>query len=222
MKRDFIDGIPYVADIKGDEKQVVIILHGFDSSKDSPTAEMMLKALPEKGIGAIAFDLPGHGENPVPRCDLRVSNCLLALEAVEEFVSELAPEAEISYFGSSFGAYIVLNALALRPELERKAFLRSAAVNMPYLDFEEYEEAPAEFITEMQEAFDLMWNFGHSKAEFKMIHGTLDEDIAYRVAEFFAEKFGIELSTVENGDHRLSGEGMPERVLKEAVEFFLR
>jgi len=216
-----IKGIPYTANIKGDEKQVVIILHGFDSSKDSPTAKMMLEELPKAGIGAIAFDMPGHGDNPVPREDLRVSGCMLALEAIEELVGELAPQAEISYFGSSFGAYIVMNALALRPELERKAFLRSAAINMPYLDFEEYEEAPAEFITEMQEAFDLMWNFGHSKSVFKMIHGTLDEDIAYRVAEFFSQKFGIELITIENGDHRLSGEGMPERVLKEALDFFL-
>ena len=216
-----INGIPYIANVKGTEKQVVIILHGFDSSKDSPTAKMMLEELPKAGIGAIAFDMPGHGDNPVPREDLRVSGCMLALEAIEELVGELAPQAEISYFGSSFGAYIVLNALALRPELERKAFLRSAAVNMPYLDFEEYEEAPAEFITEMQEAFDLMWNFGHSKSVFKMIHGTLDEDIAYRVAEFFSQKFGIELITIENGDHRLSGEGMPERVLKEALDFFL-
>lgn len=216
------NGIPYIANIKGDEKQVVIILHGFDSSKDSPTAKMMLEELPKVGIGAISFDMPGHGENPVPRSELRVGGCLVALEAIEELVGELAPQAEIAYFGSSFGAYIVLNALALRPELERKAFLRSAAINMPYLDFEEYEEAPPEFITEMQEAFDLMWNFGHSKSVFKMIHGTLDEDIAYRVAEFFSQKFGIELITIENGDHRLSGEGMPERVLKEATEFFLR
>jgi len=216
------NGIPYIANIKGDEKQVVIILHGFDSSKDSPTAKMMLEELPKVGIGAIAFDMPGHGENPVPRSEMRVGGCLVALEAMEELVGELAPQAEIAYFGSSFGAYIVLNALALRPELERKAFLRSAAINMPYLDFEEYEEAPPEFITEMQEAFDLMWNFGHSKSKFKMIHGTLDEDIAYRVAEFFSQKFGIELITIENGDHRLSGEGMPERVLKEATEFFLR
>lgn len=216
-----IKGIPYIANVKGDERQVVIILHGFDSSKDSPTAKMMLEELPKAGIGAIAFDMPGHGDNPVPREDLRVSGCMLALEAIEELVGELAPQAEISYFGSSFGAYIVLNALALRPELERKAFLRSAAINMPYLDFEEYEEAPAEFITEMQEAFDLMWNFGHSKSSFKMIHGTLDEDIAYQVAEFFSQKFGIELITIENGDHRLSGEGMPERVLKEALDFFL-
>lgn len=216
-----INGIPYIANVKGNEKQVVIILHGFDSSKDSPTAKMMLEELPKAGIGAIAFDMPGHGDNPVPREDLRVSGCMLALEAIEELVGELAPQAEISYFGSSFGAYIVLNALALRPELERKAFLRSAAINMPYLDFDEYEEVPAEFITEMQEAFDLMWNFGHSKSSFKMIHGTLDEDIAYRVAEFFSQKFGIELITIENGDHRLSGEGMPERVLKEALDFFL-
>ena len=44
------NGIPYIANIKGDEKQVVIILHGFDSSKDSPTAKMMLEELPKVGI----------------------------------------------------------------------------------------------------------------------------------------------------------------------------
>ena len=54
-----------------------------------------------------------------------------------------------------------------------------------------------------------------------MIHGDSDETISYdRVVEF-TEKFNIPLSTVSGGDHRLSIEGAPERVLKEAVEFFL-
>ena len=106
-----IKGIPYIANVKGDERQVVIILHGFDSSKDSPTAKMMLEELPKAGIGAIAFDMPGHGDNPVPREDLRVSGCMLALEAIEELAGELAPQAEISYFGSSF--FLVIPSMAV-------------------------------------------------------------------------------------------------------------
>lgn len=117
--------------ITGKEKLVVIISHGFGSSKESPTAAAMAEALNSRGIGAIAYDFPGHGESPVEGEMLRIDNCLDDLAAVEEYVGGIAPEAEIMYFSSSFGAYINLIYLAKRPHKGRKSFLRAAAVNMP-------------------------------------------------------------------------------------------
>jgi hypothetical protein len=55
---------------------------------------------------------------------------------MEQIAAEKAPEAEICYFSSSFGAYITLIYLTTREHRGKKAFLRSAAVNMP----DKYEE----------------------------------------------------------------------------------
>ena len=112
---------------------IVIISHGFGSSKESPTARALAEMLPEYGIGTYGYDFPGHGESPVDGEKLRIDACLNDLSAVEDHVLRLAPTAEIAYFSSSFGAYINLIYLATRPHAGRKSFLRSAAVDMPGL-----------------------------------------------------------------------------------------
>ena len=206
MKRDY--EIPYIENLTGDEKQVVIVAHGFDSSMKGPTAQMVLENLPKVGIGAIAFDFPAHGESPVEREFLSVENCIKDLEAVENYVREKCPQAEICYFGSSFGAYITMLYLSRYPEKSGKAFLRSAAVNMHTL----FKNPTGD-----HNLFEL-YRPGNSKA--MMIHGTCDEDIDYEVAKAFSEKFDIPLITVEGGDHRLSKEGMPEAVIMMAIEFY--
>lgn len=74
---------------------------------------------------------PGHGESPVDSRLLAVERCLDDLAVAEERVRQLCPAAEIVYFGSSFGGYVTLHYLASRPHAGGKAFLRSAAVDMP-------------------------------------------------------------------------------------------
>ena len=59
--------------------------------------------------------------------------CIDDLAEVEAHLLARNPQAEISYFASSFGAYITLLYLAQHPHRQRKAFLRSAAVTMPAL-----------------------------------------------------------------------------------------
>ena len=42
-------------------EKIVIAVHGFTSSKESPTVQLLMKRLPEKGLGVVGIDLPGHG-----------------------------------------------------------------------------------------------------------------------------------------------------------------
>jgi len=136
--------VPCNYNIKGSERTVCVVIHGFGSSKESTTAAMLLKELPLRDIGAIALDLPAHGESPVQGEFLRLSNCIADIEATEARARELAPEAEIVYFASSFGAYSTLLYLAGKEQTTKlrgagrnvpRAFLRSAAVSMPRLFF---------------------------------------------------------------------------------------
>ena len=62
IRRDSYD-IPYRME-KGSGDKVVIVAHGFASSKESPTVEMLAKELPEKGIGVAALDFPAHRGKP--------------------------------------------------------------------------------------------------------------------------------------------------------------
>ena len=235
--------IPVTAHFRGDEEQAVIIIHGFGSSKESPTAKMMTDILPLRGIAAVSFDFPAHGESPVNGDMLRLQNCINDLEAVENYMRENCPNAQIGYFGSSFGAYVTMNYLTQKPKAGAKVLMRSAAVNMPELFRNPTEEQQAQydaegFVTLEYESgralhvykdfaddldqHDLFENFAAdgAKMKMKMIHGTADETILFDKAKAFADKYGIELMVIEDGDHRLSGPGMAEAVLNEAFAFF--
>lgn len=246
MKTDVIKrpgkyDIPYVAQIDGREEKAVIVIHGFGSSKDSPTAQMLLRELPRRNMGVLAFDFPAHGDSPADGEMLRLGNCLDDLQAAEQFLRERLPGAQLYYFGSSFGAYIALNYITEREHEGKKAFLRSAAVNMPdlfrtptpeqaerlkkygYVLLDYGNERPLKvtwaFIEDLW-SHDLFESFHAGGAELKMIHGCSDETILYERAKAFAEKFNIDIISLAGGDHRLSLPGMPERVLEEAVGFF--
>lgn len=120
--------IPCLASIPTDCKTIIIAIHGMCSRKESDSIAFFMKFFNPKGIGVVAYDQPGHGACEKP---LRVGNCLDSLAAVEKWVQEKYPAAEICYIGSSFGGYILGLYLALRPHAGHKALMRCCAVNFP-------------------------------------------------------------------------------------------
>jgi len=248
MKKETISGlngydIPCLNNLSGGERMAVIISHGFGSSKESPTAQAIAAALPEHGIGTYSFDFPGHGDSPVDGEQLRISNCLNNLAAVEAHVRELMPEADIAYFSSSFGAYINLIYLATCPHVGRKSFLRCAAVDMPRLfrngttpeqyaqldeqgyiimDFDYIRplKITREFYDDLEahDVFKLCWP---DMAELAMIHGDVDETASVVDARRFAKQFGARLTEVKGADHRIMIPGGMEQVIDAAVQFFI-
>lgn len=137
--------IPCLEEIPRDPKGVVIVAHGFTSSKESSTGAVLMKTLPPAGIGVIAYDHPGHGDSEE---ELRMANCVESLAAIEADLRVRFPQAAIYYFGSSFGAYTTLLYVSTRPHFGRRAVLRSAAVKMPALLLGDDLSGPARFIRE--------------------------------------------------------------------------
>ena len=138
MKHEWIPtetgwSVPCLHRIGGGEALVCVSAHGFGSSKDSPTAQLLAGELPRHGIGTLALDLPAHGDSPVDGDALSIRHCLDDLARAEARALELAPGARVVYFSSSFGAYLNLIYLSTRPHRGTRSFLRSAAVEMPLL-----------------------------------------------------------------------------------------
>ena len=131
--------IPCIALLPDNMRKLVIVIHGYDSSKESENAANLMRQLPDKGFGVVAYDQPHHGSEQAATEELTVENCLDSLARVEAYLTERFPETEICYFGSSFGAYILGIYLVQRPHKGRKAFLRCAAVNFPELAADEGE-----------------------------------------------------------------------------------
>ena len=233
--------IPYVFEGKGDEKKIVIISHGFGSSKESPTAVSAAAKFNEAGIGAVRYDHPAHGDSPVDGEYFRIENCLKDLETVENMVAERFPDAEISYFSSSFGAFINLLYISTRAHKGVRSFLRCAAVDMPgiirgwmseedikemdekgYLIIDEDYVRPLKIVKgfcEDLEMINLFEGFKAEGTELLMIHGTADETAPYEDARRFADTYGIKMIDVEGSDHRFTPEGAMDIVRNEALKF---
>lgn len=179
--------IPCRHTIQGGESMVCLITHGFGSSKDSPTAQLLAGELPRHGIGTLALDLPAHGDSPVDGDALSIRHCLDDLARAEARALELAPGARVVYFSSSFGAYLKLT--------------------------------PA-FLADL-DAHDLFQLYRSGEERVCMIHGDEDQTASPEAARRFAQTFGARLIQVPGGDHSLSGPGMPQLVVREALEFYL-
>ncbi|MGI6736978.1 MAG: alpha/beta hydrolase [Anaerovoracaceae bacterium] len=246
MKTEWLPGkngyeIPYWRRFTGAEAQVLIVSHGFGSSKQSPTAGMLLEGMPQHGIGVIAYDFPNHGESKAGPDGLLVENCIRDLASVEEFAAEQCPQAEILYFSSSFGGFINLQYLSFCSHRGTRSFLRSCAVNMPELfrdptkeqvkelvrtGYATIEHEPPlvvsrEFVGDILDR-DLMQLYRPGRTEVEMVHGAADETIDPQAAQAFAQHFSIPLTMVPGAGHRLMDKGQPEYVFDLALKMFQR
>ncbi len=232
--------IPCFFDCSG-KALAVILCHGFGSSSESPTNILFSETLRENGVSFCRFDWPTHGKSSAPPGSLRIANCLNDLASVEAELCRRLPEAEIAYFGSSFGAYLILLYLATRPHKGKKAFLRSAAVDMPGIFSRETPPPELEkdgafwldrndqrpiFITQGflddLAAHDVFRLYPAGQAELMMIHGEADSTADPAASRRFAAEKGARLILLPGAEHRLMEAGNPERVCREALHFFTR
>lgn len=225
------------------EERVVIACHGFGSSKASPMIQALNQALPSKGCGVVSFDFPAHGESPVWQEGLRVPYCIDDLAVVEDYVRAQRPQAKIGYFGSSFGAYITLLYLSQAAVHGERAFLRSAAVDMPalvdtWVDQKAREDMARQgyfvpdydYVREMRvtpaflqdlEAYNVFERYKAGTAALSMVHGGQDSVAPYQAAQTFAAASGADFHTLPQGEHNLMGEGELEQVLAWSSGFLL-
>ena len=242
--------VPCVKSIPEKPKGIVIAIHGFSSSKECATYKMLLRRLPEAGYGMIGIELPGHGREEALQETLRIEGCMNSIEAAEKYISETWPGTEVFYFASSFGAYITGLYISTREHLGRKAFFRSAAVNMPalfvkknpnekerkwlaeldqkgYFDANVDLGAPVHITREMYhdpETNDLFVVFDLTRFgnnEAAMVHGAEDTVIDPNAAKAFAKKFHIPVTILEQEGHSLGGTPeTPETVADLAISFY--
>lgn len=235
--------IPCIENIAGNEKKVIIIIHGLGSTKESPTAVNLSNHASELKIGTISFDFPAHGDSTAQSKMFRIDNCMSDLSSVENYIREILPDSEIMYFASSFGAYITLLYFAKGKPLGSRAFLRCAAVNMPELfkvTNKENEaklhrdgfftipgtyvrplEITGDFLEDLENN-DLFSIFRENIGDIHMIHGNADETVPISAAVKFSNKFSIPLTVINGADHRFTTEGATEKVIETALSFFLK
>lgn len=229
---------------------IVLVIHGFTSSKKSSTYRLLLERLPAAGFGMVGIELPGHGTEESAKETLRIPGAVDSIEAAERYILREYPGNELYYFGSSFGAYLTGLYISTREHAGRKAFWRSAAVNMPELFHKDPpNETEKQLLAELEtkgffdaemegnrpvrvtKAFynDLLQNnlfeiFDASlfgQNQIVMAHGREDTVINPKAVEMFADRFQIPVTWFPEEGHSLSNSSStPDRVVNLAIAFF--
>lgn len=111
------------------EKPVIILCHGFSTSKDGRTYVRLEKILNGHGISTFRFDFFGHGESEGPFEEITTSEAADDVQKAIEFLKE-SGYANIGLFGSSFGGMASILAAS------RSEDLYLLALKSPVSDYE--------------------------------------------------------------------------------------
>ena len=85
---------------------IVMILHGFNASKDMPLLVELSNKLNNKGIATVRFDFNGHGQSEGSFLDMTALNEIEDTKKVYEYVNSLPQVKSISLVGHSLGGVV--------------------------------------------------------------------------------------------------------------------
>lgn len=89
--------------------RVVLGVHDFCGCKESPFLAAVGEEMGLYHSALVTFDLPGHGESPLPGRMLNLHNCRESLLCAAELARELYPDVEdFCVFAMGFGGYLTL------------------------------------------------------------------------------------------------------------------
>ncbi len=88
------------------EYPLVLILHGFNASKEMPLLTELAKQLQARGMATLAFDFNGHGQSEGNFVDMTIPNELEDARRVYQYVRQLPHVSSVALVGHSQGAVV--------------------------------------------------------------------------------------------------------------------
>ncbi|HDL5699233.1 TPA: alpha/beta fold hydrolase [Mannheimia haemolytica] len=220
-------------------ENVVIVLHGFGSSKELKSNTKFGERLSSKykGYAALAFDFPCHGDDA--RKKLSVEESITYLQLVINYAKTSLNAKNLYAYGTSFGGYLTLKYLAEKGNPFRKIALRAPAVQIYHSLMNRLSEEERQKLAKGRE---ILWGFDRqmkiSQAFFDeltditqndyldyaeqmlILHGTEDEMVSLSTSQQFADNNVIELIPIEGADHAFSNPKLMDIAIGKIVEFF--
>lgn len=222
-------------------ENVVIVMHGFGSSKDGRSTVKFGERLMAKyhHYAALAFDWPCHGADA--RKKLLLDECLAYLALVVEYAQKHLGAKRVYAYANSFGGYLTLNYIAQNGNPFHKVALRAPAIQMyqtlldnmsaderskvekgkeVLLGFERKMKISKDFLDALQAADVMRHDYLDDADNLLMLHGTADEMIDIGVSKTFAENNVVELIAVEGADHPFSQPKHMDVAIQKIIGFF--
>lgn len=210
------------------KKEVFIIAHGFGSSKEGRSTEIIARKLNENNFIAVSFDFPGHGEAIEPIEKLTVDNCISYINDIYEYIEKEFENHEISILATSFGAYITINKLikddtnrfkniVLRcPAIDMKNILVNVLINGKLDTFQKEGKIQAGFEKQKELSYsfyedlcknDVLKSY-NKKEKILILQGTEDAVAPIKDTYEFVQKDSenIKLIPLEGVKHKMTNE----------------
>ena len=235
IKNSIINNISTTEYIPGKIDQIVIGVHGFAGDKESSVLQAIGEECMKNNTLLITFDLPCHGNNDNAKI-LSLKDCLKAVEIIESYAQNY--KAPISYFSTSFGAYLTLIHIQKSDNQYKSIILRAPAIYMDEvlvnvilpehgysgknletkainLGYAKPLYIDKKFLQELKE--NRLENIYSKKLFLNIIQGKKDDVVNYKKNEkFFKEKLkdNYKIYYFENANHRYKNPGELEKIVK--------
>ena len=228
---------------KKDVQHVLIAIHGFAGDSDSSVIYEIAKKI-TNDCKIVTFDLPNHGKNE-DKDILDLNKCLMSIKMIDEYVKEKFKGKKISYFATSFGAYLLLSFLNDIKYKYYKIILRAPAIYMDEIlknviipehgyDFDELGENifdlgyNKQLLINMKFYEDLKKNKLDNKNNIDrylyVIQGKKDDVVDYRKNEDFFKDKNTDKNKFyyfENADHRFKNDGELDKIVEIVREILI-
>jgi len=217
----------------------VVCIHGFGGDKESSAVKRLAEKITERGGAVVCFDLACHGESEVDESMLTVENCVHDAKSVYAFAEN--KYGNVSFFATSFGAFVLINMLKSVDFKGIKAVLRSPAVkmentflkpicNLTSAELKNADHVVCGFERKMKLGYDFwidLKNHNIDDAVFDnealMIYGDRDDVVSpCDMAEFARKRENIKVKIISGADHRFKGKGQLEEAIDAAVGFLTK
>ena len=223
--------------------RAVVACHGFGGHKDGKAIETFAERICGKwpGTAVAAFDWPCHGDDA--RKNLALADCEAYLRIVCGYVQRRFGTGELYAYGTSFGAFMLLEYIAAHGMPFRRMALRCSVIDMlgtftrvnltqddlrriragkaMLVGFDRKVKVGAAFLEEL-EAVDIAQREYFAFADdIIMVHGTADEVAPFDEAAAFADANVIEFVAIDGADHRFRDPRKMDAAIARIIAFFM-
>ena len=236
------DGLELVGDLEipksnHDNYDLVIMMHGFTATRNTPLFKEIVSDLKDAGIASLRFDFNGHGESDGKFENMTVINEVADANAVLEEVLKNTHVKNIYLLGHSQGGVVASLLAALYPDIIKKLVLMAPAAALhndalvgntqgvtydpkhipAYVDY--HGKRLGGFYLRTAQALHIYEQAGRYAGPVMVIAGTKDEI----VDPMYAKKYNTiyansSLKLIEGGDHSFTGP-YQQTAAKTAVNF---
>ena len=218
-----ITNVPHIKNFTDEQapglKKFVICIHGFGTGKHSSKIARLMKELAGNGIGAVAIDLPAHGEN---KNEFTIDNCVRDIQEIEGHLRKF--NKPIGFYGSSFGAYTTMARLIGNQGSYDRVILLAPVIDAypRYLKREGETYAKIlispDFVKSCKN-YDVFAN-ADKLPKLDIIYAELDTMVDNKEIFTLAEIADCNLYQIKNADHSFDGPGELDQIIDIALKVF--